>query len=1471
MMMSKISKILRILFWCWLVVAALPALTVFLLKFGFVQDKLKKYVESSVEATLKTRVDIGNIWLALPSFIVLEKTTIYDHHDKPLLMVEELSIDVNSLSIDGSFISVDGIKIKSPQFFLVTYRDESKTNLDIILSHLTDTTSTTQSSSSFNLKINKLNISEGRFVLTDLNKQTETGQHGIDFNQLDVQDIHLSIKDFALNDNKLSGFIEKLSFQETQSGFKLKNFVSSVVISDTLLGLPLVGFLTDSSYMMGSLSFHFNDWVNFNDFLDSVHLSGSIWQSRLHPLDLSCFVSEFSDFSLPVYVRGSISGRINDIVLRNVHLAAGMENEINLHGAIKNVTEINKVYLNNLIVKGKLSTSLITSLPGVKDVFNLQLSDTTKEKVLFNLFLDGDANDLAGRLYLTGFAGTLKTNFNLNFQSNGLNGFARCHVDDLKLNAFLFDLPINNISGNFDLDFTDLLRSYKIKGAGEISKIAALKNVFYNVLFDLALSPDLIEGKINIKDTFLVASTSGRVNLKQKTIAAQGQVNYFLLNAFALNREKNILTSCSGNFSFSLQGFEPDSMEGTFSGEDFFYREGERSIHFSQLDIFLDRTERGGWQLDVSSDFADIRAAGTKSISNVIPALQNLFSSYFPAIIQPVQLAQSERDTIPLVLDINANFHHVDSLFAFFKLDIITPKIDLQGKISENDKKFYFKVSSSDGKFYGVNACAPDLLIEGFNNKIFLTFTSPSLKFDNFLVQNTHLSLVQDGNQGNFSLQWHNNINKFEGVLNGSVFSNPDEYIVLFALSSISYLDSTYNIKDGSLIVYDSTGFRVKNMKIFTPNQSLELEGYVSSSMTEALQVTFSQVDIKQINAFVPAFPVMLEGSVNGYALLFNLLGNQPSYLADLTISKFKLNQYLLGDLMLRSSYDYDKNAISGNILLSYTGSSGTINPVHINGYYFLGNRNGELDAQVDVSRLNIAFVEPFLKGVMSKISGYAEGSFHITGNVNNPSIAGNLTLRRALFKIDYLNTFYSLSHTFYVNDTLIEGKNLVIFDALGNSASGDILIHHNRFNDFVIDIFLEPKNLQVLNTTASDNEYFYGKGAFTGVVKIKGPFDKISIDVAGKTEKGTQLFLPLNNPSSVYANDFIVFKTSLTDTVSMTTVSSTGVDVNLDLLITPDVEMQILFDPRVGDVIKGSAEGRIRIFVNDKGDMSMFGNLQIVKGDYLFTLQNLINKKFYVEPGGTIAWSGDPYEGLMDITARYALKTSLYQILSVVDESEQYKKKIPVHCMMYLKGKLLNPDITFDIVLPESDENTRNLLKSVISTDDELTRQFFALLTLNTFIPRSVGVTNTSLAMGASSTSFEMLSSQFSHWLSQISKDFNIDVSYYQGDQQSASQVEVAVGTQLFSDRLTIETNVQYGWGQTQMVSANQATALTGDVVIEYKVTKDGNFRIKAFNKSNTYDISTNSPYTQGVAFFYRKDFDKFRDLWIRKKKKTQ
>jgi hypothetical protein len=292
---------------------------------------------------------------------------------------------------------------------------------------------------------------------------------------------------------------------------------------------------------------------------------------------------------------------------------------------------------------------------------------------------------------------------------------------------------------------------------------------------------------------------------------------------------------------------------------------------------------------------------------------------------------------------------------------------------------------------------------------------------------------------------------------------------------------------------------------------------------------------------------------------------------------------------------------------------------------------------------------------------------------------------------------------------------------------------------------------------------------------------------------------------------------------------------------------------------------------IDTKGDFTMFGNYIVEKGNYLFTLQNVINRNFKIERGGSIQWTGDPFNADININAIYNLKTPLKSVYPA-DESN---RRVPVECKLMMTDKLMKPTIKFDINLPNADQTTRDAVRSTINADNEaeLNKQVFSLLVLGTFFPsQESGVLGTSAAKNNGS---ELLSNQMSNWLGQTFKNLDLNLKYNSssGSSQDATnrQIAIAASKQLFNSKLTIDGTFGVGENGTNNNSQNP-TNIIGDVNIDYKVTNNGKVHVKAFNRSNDYSTLLNSsPYIQGIGLIYREDFETIYELRKRFKERQR
>jgi hypothetical protein len=286
-----------------------------------------------------------------------------------------------------------------------------------------------------------------------------------------------------------------------------------------------------------------------------------------------------------------------------------------------------------------------------------------------------------------------------------------------------------------------------------------------------------------------------------------------------------------------------------------------------------------------------------------------------------------------------------------------------------------------------------------------------------------------------------------------------------------------------------------------------------------------------------------------------------------------------------------------------------------------------------------------------------------------------------------------------------------------------------------------------------------------------------------------------------------------------------------------------------------------------------MFGEVKLLKGDYLFTLQNVINKRFEIEPGGRILFNGSPSNSTIDLAAIYGTRVAPYNLYpgNPEDDSryESLEKRIPVECHLTLQGELQSPTIVAGIEMPTAVPETRDLLENATSTEEELMKQFLSLLVINNFYSVSgYGIQN----MGTMNSSFagvtasELLSNQLSNWLSQISDDFDIGFNYRPSDQVSNQELEVALSTQLLNDRVIISGNLDVGGQETNPSSGQEGNPyIMGDFDVEYRITD--NVSVHAFNRSRDEQIANTAPYKQGVGISYREEFNNLNQLMARYK----
>jgi len=1226
---------------------------------------------------------------------------------------------------------------------------------------------------------------------------------------------------------------------------------------------------------------NYKKFSDFSSFLNKIKLTADFDSSKINFSDIAYFAPVFKNINQEIFVRGKVKGKINNLKSKNLKLYLGKNTYINTKINISGLPNIYETFIyadikNLHTQKQDLEKILKNVLPGSK----INLPDNFYKLgtisysgnftgFIYDFVAYGNFNTKIGKI-ATDIS--LKTDTNLNTKKfNGKLIADDFNLDEISAN----DSILGKVNLNINIDAT-LKNNNDLTGTvdGNISSIEINKYNYQNVKIDGDIVNKMFDGHLNFNDSNVVMDFLGRFdfNVPEPIFDFTADIQKIKLDKINLNY---INTDTNSTLSMLLiakvRGLDINNFNGNLDIFNLKYYTKNQLLTASKIQLRTDKIENGK-KITVNSDFADAVISGQYNFITIKNSVEHIINAYTPAVY--VTELQQLIDTNNFSFDIK--FKKTRQIFNLLLPGyFISDKSTITGTF--NDLNSNIKLTGNfDTLIIDNNIFAKVVFkTKTSNDSVFYTkFTAKKSKLANaFPLTDLKLKTITQNNKTNFDLYW---FRKDSMVYSGDIsaymrFKKKKDYLpvirINFLPSDITIADSLWFISD-SKITIDTTSIDVSNFIFNKDNQYFYVTGKISESKTDSLKIDFNDVDLKNINFFLEKYNFTLNGKLNGFAYL-NDFYNNFNLVSDLDIKSLIVNNEKIGNTRITNKWDNSQK----RFMLNAYAMRGKLKTINLKGDIYPVTNKINLLLSLNKLRLNI--FNPLLKGIASNLNGIASGDIKINGNFSKPITQGRLRLQKTSFKIDYLNTRYNFTNYVDISANKISFKNLEIFDEKGNNAIVNGSVNHNFFKNFNFDISIDAKKLKVLDTHESDNELFYGRAFSSGLFKISGTPENIIFDINATTDKNTKFFIPITSNETSEDVNFIRFVNK--DTLSVKKeeykVDLSGMQLNFDLNITPDAEIQIIFDKKVGDIIKSKGNGNINLQIDTKGKFNINGEYIIKKGDYLFTLQNIINKHFDIEKGSSIKWNSDPYNASINIDAIYRTKTSLYNL--TLDSLD--KTKLPVQCKLLMTNNLLNPQIKFKIEVPNATDRAQAIINNF--TEDQTNKQMLSLLVINSFYTpesmRGTGVAETKSsgnALGVNSS--ELLSNQLSHWLSQISNDFDIGVNYRPGDEISSDELEVALSTQILNDRVTINGN--FGVGGNKQSATNNTSGIAGNVDVNVKINKSGSLQMKGYTKSNNDVVYNTSPTTQGVGIFYTDNFDTFGELlnkyWskiFRKKKK--
>jgi len=1439
-----------------------------------VQTILVHVVTKEISQTLKSDIKIDAVDIRFLNKAVLKGVLVMDQHKDTLLYTHELVAAVNKIDRKKKSISLNRATLNGAQVNFLS--DSSKTmNLSAFISELVKKDTTKEKDSlPWKFDIYGIELRNSAFKLRNFQPNKKDY---LNFSDLDLKDLNIRISNFRIPNDSIMFNLEELNAKD-KSGFHLKNLSGNALIHSTTISFTNLNIRTPNSNLnMPEFYLRHENYKDYNDFLNKVIMIADIDSSKLSSKTLGFIVPSLGKIPLDIKLRGNVKGTVSNLKAKNLKVYYRDSTYLHTNISINGLPDQNQTFLMGDIKElYTTADNLEYFLSDLNKNEKINIPDNLKalEKINFEGNVTGLLNDMVlfGKIKST--LGEVSTD--IGFKMLGNKNYAyKGEIITEKFNLGKF-LGSEKTMGNLSLitRVDGKLNSDKQASAYTDAHIKSFEFNGYNY-HDLTIKGELAnnkyDGSIKSGDPNFNLNFLGHVDFSQKIPSVNFSAYVPKANLSKLNIDKEDSTSTlSFLLTANFTGKTFDDINGQVKIVNSVLRRKKQALRLKKFYMFTHNTDDRKI-ITLNSDYLDAELSSRYSQAIAINSLKNFLYNYFPVFNPDTSIVplEFERDSIVNnnLDDINFDLtlKRADKIFKVFAPDIRiahNSKIKMGYNIDDNS----FLLTTNSKKIKLKDKEINNLNIKAFTeDSLFILDLNSNIKISNTLgFDQLKLKSKSYLNDALINIKWTNDTIDNIGPGNFNLHTNLSKSLQSIAaktniLPSNIFIAGIPWALDSSALKLDSSYIYADNITLRNQDHTLNVNGAISSNPNDTLLVKMNDIDLSVINWFTSKLNYRFKGLINGKAQITGIY-KEPIFSSDLKITDLTVNDSLIGEGIIYNNWNNNNKAVE----MQFAIKNNNHEIIHLNGDYFpLKNK---INFNLALRELKIHLLSPFTNKFLNKLNGEIYSDLSIIGDINSPKINGNLFLRKGKFRVNYTAVQYNSDAHFKIHNNNLHIERLELSDNNGEKAFVNGNITNTNFKDLKLDLQVNYNDLMVLNTQIQDNEQFYGKAFVSGNAIIQGSPEDLTLNIKTKTEENTRLFVPVSNSGQVSQTDFLTFVSSELDSLNTQLINEveekpSRMKLNIELQLTPEAIAQIIIDSKMGDIIKAQGSGDLTISL-DQGDLSIFGDYVIEKGDYLFNLQNVLSKKFRIESGSTITWNKDPLDAEIDMLAVYSTKAPLDQII-ISDQSGQYAKKTPVDCQIIMKGFLTAPNVKFGIDLPTSDSETKSLVQNMITSEEEMSKQFLSLLLIGSFISDQADPNPGSGGMGAQeglATASELLSNQLSHWFSQISNDVDLGVNYRPGDDINQDEVELALSTQLLNDRVIFNGNVGVG-GQNTTTPANDNN-FAGEFTVEVKLNETGTVRLKSFNRSNEDMLYKNAEYTQGVGIFYRVDYNNLKDL---------
>jgi hypothetical protein len=1392
--------------------------------------------------------------------------------------IADFNLNKTSVDLNSEHIVLDNLSLSKSNVLMNSF-DRPKIKADSLAP-------TPNEKNKWNVTINEIHLNDNQIGYNIINKPTIKA--AFDASHINYQSVSLSAKQVFYSTDTTRADI--LSFSAIDStNFELKNLTTNFFMDTHSIIADKLSIKTSNSTIETIAKIHYTSLTELKDSIQNMIVFIDLKKSKIHTKDILYFNPQlihqyfFQTASNSVTLSGKITGSIGNLQGENISITTASNTAVATAFTIRGLPNFETSYFDFPHLKLTTSKKDLLAIAGTA-IFPKQIN--LPDNISIDGQFKGKIKSFESKLSLKTNFGDVDATVSIDKNENFI-GYVQSTKFDLGqlLNDKKMYGPVAitvNTSGK-GLDKKTINAKLKI----DVPEFYLNQYTYQKLSVDGTISGQAFDGKVTLDDPNAAVGFKGLVNLDS------GNTQYkFNLDLKGANLKKLNLTNDDFRIAFTavsdLKGKDLNTINGKAGVTNILVvHNGNRYILDSLF--FASINEKGKSKLDFSSALIGIKYNGTFAPGDLVNELKKHINSYFP--IDSIKNDLSSGVPQNFDFEIQLHNHPILSEVFFPQLKEFDPGV-IAG--SFDSEKHNLSINASINKLvYGTTAINAMTFSANSDAKALnynltcAAISNAQIKFENFTIDgkladnkaNVNVTSIDADKNKKIAVQTELYYEKG----NYKLTINPDT----FYLANEQWKPSNDNY-----LLFGKDGFLIHHFAL-TKSQSEIAVASVNDKFNDDIHATIKNFKLEDLSRIIEKDTSLVQGTVEGDVQL-KRVQNTYGIIADMAINNLVVKNVEVGNLKFNAS---NPTAEKFNINMSLLGAA---NDIKAQGYYLPTDSVNGISVDLTVKSLSAKTVEAFSMGQIREADGTMHGNFSIKGNPSLPAITGILSFDNVFMNPALINSRIQFQNQkIELNKDGFHLNSFTILDKNKNPAVINGAVNMEHFSNYNFALDITTKNFLLMNTKQKDNKEFYGTMFIDSKINVKGTPTLPIINSSIKLKDGSYFTfaVPETKLTTDKGENTVVFDDSLKLNPILTKNESTenhtsslqNFDISSNIEIDKKATLRLLLDPGSSDSLVVRGDAALSFTLDPSGKTSLTGAYNLNDGSYLVSLENLVKKKFKIESGSTIVWDGDPLDAEININASYTIRASPIDLvagqLSGLGETEkgEYQQRYPFIINLKLKGALLKPEISFEIQLPQEDKGVLGgavnaKLNELNDDPSALNKQVFGLLVMNRFIQDDPlhSDANSGASAAARSTVGKFLSAQLNQLAANSIKgvELNFDVQSYDdytsGSAQGRTEVGIGLKKELFNDRFSVQVGGTVDV-EGEKAKQNSASEITGDVTMEYKLSKDGRYRLKGFRHNDYEEIVEGQIVETGAGVLYVRDFNKWKELFVGKGIKKQ